>query len=126
MRSPLRSSRIPASFLPAKKQVVGPFEQQRLARDGDVDRFGEREAGRERERLRSRIGGAQLDDRAAIEIAGDRHPGPALPTPARLLVERDQPVAFDRVRVGDMSALVEPVRSTIRMRVRTGFPRRGR
>jgi len=91
----------PGELLSPQKQVVGPFEEQRLARVGDVHRFRERKAGDERKSLRGGIAGAQIDDRAPIEIPGDRQPRPALPPPARLLVKRDQPIAFDGIGVGN-------------------------
>ena len=45
---------------------------------------------------------------------------------ARLLCQRDQPIAFDRLRSASSALFVDPIRSTIRMRFRTGFPRRFR
>jgi hypothetical protein len=45
--------------------------------------------------LRRWIPGLHRDQRAAVKIAGARLPGPALPTAAVGLIERDEPVAFD-------------------------------
>jgi hypothetical protein len=50
--------------------------------------------------LRRRITGLQLDECAAEEIARRGYPGTALPAPAGPLFERDQPAAFNGVRVG--------------------------
>lgn len=84
-----------------QKQVVGPFQHQRLARHGEVDRFDQRKTGRERQGLRLRIVGAEVDDRASVEIAARRNPAAPLPSLPRLLLERDQPFALARRRIGD-------------------------
>jgi hypothetical protein len=70
-----------------------------LARHGDVDRLDEGEAGGEGQRRRRRIATAQVDDRAAMEIADCWDPLPALPPAALILLKGDEPVALDRARV---------------------------
>ena len=56
--------------------------------------------GSKGKRLSRWIVGVDHDQGASVEIAGSRDPGPALPSPPRLLVERDQPIAFDDIGVG--------------------------
>lgn len=103
----------PGKLLAVKKQVVRPFEHQRLPGDGDVDGFDQRQAGRQRQRLWLRVAWLELDDRASVEIAERRKPFASLPPPARLLLERDKPVALtgcligDKVSVGRAGALDE-------------------
>jgi hypothetical protein len=85
-----------------------------VARHGDVDCFNQRKARRERQCLRRWVVRAELDERAAGEIARRRDPSASLPAPARILVQRDQPIALDRavigneVRVGRAGALDDP------------------
>jgi hypothetical protein len=67
----------------------------------DIDGLDQRESGNQRQRLRRWVVAPQLDERAAVEIALDRNPGPTLAAPAGFLVQRDQPVAFDDTLVGD-------------------------
>jgi hypothetical protein len=85
-----------------------------LRRHTDVDGLDQREAGNERKRLWRRIARAQLHKRAAVEVAIDRDPASALAAPPRLLVQRDEPVAFDgalfrnQVGIGRAGALDDP------------------
>ena len=91
----------PGKLAPPEHDVIRPFELKRLARDGDVDRFQQREARDQRQGLCRRIASLQPDERAAVEVARRRDPGSALPSPARFLLEGDEPVAFDCGVVGD-------------------------
>jgi hypothetical protein len=84
-----------------KKQVIRPFEYQRLSRHRNVDRLDEGKSRRQRQRLRLRVAGAQLDDRASVEIPRRGDPLASLAAPARLLLKRDEPVAFLRGRFSD-------------------------
>ena len=68
---------------------------------GNIDRFDQRQPRGDRQSLRGRVARLKLDQGAAVKIACGRKPGPSLPSPARLLVQRDQPVAFDGLAVGD-------------------------
>jgi len=88
-------------FPPKKEQVVGPLQHQRLPRNRKVDRFDEREPRDERQGLRLWVARPKLDKRAPVEIAGRRNPLTPLPPPARLLFERDKPVAFASDGVGN-------------------------
>ena len=47
------------------------------------------------------MAGSKRDQSASVEIPGYRQPNPALPSFALLLVERDQPIAFDGLVVGN-------------------------
>ena len=91
----------PGQLLPVKKQVVGPFEHQRLSWERGVDGLDQSEAGRQRQGLRLGVRRAQLDDRTSVEIPDRRMPLAPLPSPARLLLERDEPVALYSRRIGD-------------------------
>ena len=69
--------------------------------DGNVDRFNQRQGGGDRQRLRRGIAGSELNQRASVEIALDGDPGPALASPSRFLVKRNQPITFDCAAIGD-------------------------
>jgi hypothetical protein len=92
-------------------QVVGPFQHQRALRRGDVDGLDQSQAGCKRQGRRGRVGGLQLDQRAAMEIALRRNPLAALPAAPGMLFERNQPVTLGggvvgkQVRVGRARAL---------------------
>jgi hypothetical protein len=51
--------------------------------------------------LGGRIVGTQLDERTAEEVAAGGHPFAALPPPARLLLERYEPIAFMQLPIGN-------------------------
>ena len=108
----------------AEHQVVGPFERQRARRarrrrplrSAPARRPAPAPARADRRRAAG-PGSSQRNCRRAIPM-----PGPGGPRPPSWR-QRDQPVAFDRA--GDRRAgraLVEPVRSTMRMRLRTATP----
>jgi hypothetical protein len=80
--------------------VIGPFEHERLRGDCNVDGFDQRKPGGEGQARRGRVARAQLDQSASEKIPFGRDPGAALSSPARFLLERDQPVAFDQAFVG--------------------------
>src|SRR6185503_14666453 len=52
-----------------ERQIVRPFEHQRLARDSRVERLDQRQSGSERQRLWRGIRRLQMDKGAAVEIA---------------------------------------------------------
>ncbi len=87
-------------LLSRKQQVVGPFQHQCLAWNRSVQRLDEREASGKRECLSRRIIVAQVDEDTAVEIAVGRDPVPALAALACCLLERDEPVSFDGIRIG--------------------------
>lgn len=64
--------------------------------------------------MRRRIILAEIDKSAAVKIACRGYPGPALPSLARVLVERDEPVALyafgqgHQVGVGRAGPLDDP------------------
>ena len=92
-----------AGQLPAEQQhVVRPFEHQRLAGDGNVDRFDQGEPGGERERLRRRVAGREARPACCRRNCrrATTHSRPCRPLPA-CCFERDQPVAFARRSVGN-------------------------
>jgi len=101
-------------LLARQHQIVGPLEGQRLAGRRGVERFDQRKAGHQGERLRWRIVGAQPDDRTAVEITLDRDPLAALAALARALIERNEPLALDRsfirkkVGIGRAGAVDDP------------------
>jgi hypothetical protein len=84
-----------------EKQVIGPLQHQRLKRGSKIDCFGECKPRCKRQGLRGRVAVFELNQRAAVEIARRGQPRAALPAPARDLLERYQPVAFDKARIGD-------------------------
>jgi hypothetical protein len=84
---------------PAEKQVVGPFEQERCARDGGVKRLDQGETAGERKSWCRRIMRLELNEGRAGEIALRRFPRAALAAPALVLGQRDQPVALDRTDI---------------------------
>ena len=51
--------------------------------------------------MRGRVVGTELDQCAAIKISLGGNPAPALPALPRFLVERNQPLAFDRALASD-------------------------
>ena len=81
--------------------VVRPFQHQRLPGSRDIDGLDQGKSGNERERLCRRIIISKLNERAAVEIAFRREPAPALTSATRLLIERDEPIAFDRASFGN-------------------------
>ena len=126
-RSPLRSRRIPASFRPSSSTSFGhlsisacPGTARSIASMSARPATSESVCG-----CGSPV--AQLDDGAAVEIAAGATPiaGPAVPCPASCSSATSQSPSTAVVSA-IRSALVEPVRSTIRMRLRRAIPRRGR
>ena len=97
IRSPLRSSRMPASFLPSSIRSFGHLSISACAGHGNVDGFDQARPAAS-EKSAAAVRRAKLDQRASVEIALGATPIPALASPARLLFERDQPVAFHGAR----------------------------
>ena len=91
----------PRELLASEHRVVGPFQHQRLTGRGDVYGLDEGQSCGKRQRLCRRIASAQLDQRAAEEIARSRNPGAALASPACLLLERNQPATLNGIRIGE-------------------------
>jgi len=81
--------------------IVGPFQHQRPPGNGDIDCLYQCETGGERQARRGRIVRAQLNERATVKIPWRGNPCPALTPSARLLLESDQPISLDAVRIGD-------------------------
>ena len=83
-------------------QVVGPFELEVAARRGGIDRFDQRQPGGERERRRAadRLAAARIRVDPAKLPSRDCHSRPCRPFPDDL-PQRDQPVALNRVRIGE-------------------------
>lgn len=90
-----------SDFPTHQHRVVWPFEHERLRRHCGVDGLNERESGRERQALRGRVAGPQLDQGAAEKVARCGDPFAALPPPAGVLVERDEPVALVQRLIGN-------------------------
>ena len=122
-RSPLRSSRMPASFLPQQQQVVGPFEHQRLRREPRRRSLRSAPGRRPATALR------RADRRRAARPACCRRNCPARtptsrpwrPLPASCSSATSQSPST-ALSSAIRSALVEPVRSTIRMRRQKSDP----
>lgn len=88
-------------LLPAQHYVIGPFQHHRQSRSRNVDGFDQRQARSERQALRRRVSRAKADERASEKIAFRRHPGAALAAPACELVQRDEPVGLNGLRVSE-------------------------
>ena len=116
------------AFVPSSMQVVGPFEHERLAGRGDVN------ALRSAPARRPAKASAPADRRAPIstsvlpkKLPVRGNPAPSLPSPARILLERDQPVAFDGGFVGNQVGIGRAGALDDRgCGVRRATPRRGR
>lgn len=91
----------PGKLLARQEQVVRPFKHERFARRCDVNRLDQRKSGSQGERRCGRVRLAQLDQRAAIEIAGGGDPVTSLTPFSGGLVEGNQPIPFDYPAVGE-------------------------
>ena len=90
-----------SQFCVVHQEVIGPFEEQGLAWHRDINGFGERQAGNQRQRLRRRVAVTQFDQSAAGEIARFIDPAAPLAALARKLAQSDQPVSLDRLAIAD-------------------------
>jgi len=95
----------------AEHQVIGPFERGRHIGCNDVNCLDQRQPRCQRQRGCRRIARPELDQRRTGEIAVKGMPRPALPALAALLLQRDEPIAFDRQLIGQQRAVgrAEPV-----------------
>ena len=88
-------------FFPEQEKVVRPLEHHRLRGHRKINRLGQRQPGGERQALGWRIGGPKPDERASMEIAGSGNPRPALTSLPGMLIKRHQPLALDRLQIGN-------------------------
>ena len=114
----------PGELFAEQHHVVGPFQHQRAGRAAaaSMASISARPAASDR-RLRQADRRAQLDQRAAVEIAAAAIPtsGPGGPCPACCSSATSQSPSTARSSA-IRSALVEPVRSTMRMRRQNSVP----
>lgn len=89
-----------SDFRAAGKQVVRPFQQQREARRGRVERLDEGQPRNEREGLGRGVASGDRNQRASEEIAALGYPVTALASFSCRLLQGYQPVALERGAVG--------------------------